>query len=67
MPAIASSTTPFPRLAQPPCAPVTPVTFLPAVDTDDLLARYWLRQVTVRLRRDDSTLDQAIILGSDNL
>jgi hypothetical protein len=29
-----------------------PVTFLPGVHTEDLVANYWLRQVTVRLRRE---------------
>lgn len=34
----------------------TPITFSPAIMTEDALANYWLRQVTLRLRREISWL-----------
>jgi len=33
-------------------APTAPATFLPGIETGDPLASHWLRQVTVRLRRE---------------
>ena len=33
-------------------APTPPISFLPTLSADDALAEYWLRNVTLRLRRE---------------
>ena len=56
MPASSSAAVSASRVASPPRSAPAPVVFLPTLKVDDAFANHWLRQVTLRLRREISWL-----------